>query len=127
VQQALMRFLLQTVIRIQQVTGWRLLFLSVDDALAPKDVATTALEAVTFHHDHVEQRQQKKQYTNASRYVTVHLQLGTVQIALAWRLYLSRKQVQRLRECFLKGSGRIIEWLNSFKPTQPTLRPVNGP
>jgi hypothetical protein len=96
VQQALMRFLLQTVVRIQQVTGWRLLFLSVDDALAPKDVATTALEAVTFHHDHVEQRQQKKQYTNASRYVTVHLQLGSVQLALAWRLYLSRKQVQRL-------------------------------
>jgi len=96
VQQALLRFLLQTVAQIQQVTGWRLLFLSIDDALAPKDVATTALEAVTFHHDHVEQRRQKKHYTNASRYVTVHLQLGPVQIALAWRLYLSRKQVQRL-------------------------------
>jgi hypothetical protein len=96
VQQALVRFLLQTVAQIQRATGWRLLFLSIDDALAPKDVATTALEAVTFHHDHVEQRQQKKQYTNASRYVTVHLQLGSVQIALAWRLYLSRKQVQRL-------------------------------
>ena len=48
VQQALMRSLLQTVVRIQQVTGWRLLFLSVDDALAPKDVATTALEADVF-------------------------------------------------------------------------------
>jgi hypothetical protein len=96
VQRTLMRFLLQTVAQIQRVTGWRLLFLSIDDALAPKDVATTALEAVTFHHDHVEQRRQKKQYTNASRYVTVHLQLGSVQLTLAWRLYLSRKQVQRL-------------------------------
>ena len=96
VQQALVRLLLQTVVRIQSVTGWRLVFLSIDDALAPKDVATTALEAVTFHHDHVEQRRQKQQYTNASRYVTVHLQLGPVQLALAWRLYLSRKQVQRL-------------------------------
>jgi hypothetical protein len=96
VQQALVRFLLQAVAQIQRGTGWRLLFLSLDDALAPKDVATTALEAVTFHHDHVEQRRQKKHYTNASRYVTVHLQLGPVQLVLAWRLYLSRKQVQRL-------------------------------
>jgi hypothetical protein len=96
VQQRLVRCLLQTVAQIQRVTGWRLLFLSLDDALAPKDVATTALDAVTFHHDHVEQRQQKKHYTNASRYVTVHLQLGAVQLTLAWRLYLSRKQVQRL-------------------------------
>jgi hypothetical protein len=96
VQQRLVHLLLQTVTQIQGVTGWRLLFLSIDDALAPKDVATTALEAVTFHHDHVEQRRQKKHYTNASRYVTLHLQLGTVQLALAWRLYLSRKQVQRL-------------------------------
>jgi hypothetical protein len=96
VQCGLVLFLLQTVTRIQQVTGWRLLFLSLDDALAPKDVATTALEAVTFHHDHVEQRRQKKHYTNASRYVTVHLQLGTIQLALAWRVYLSRKQVRHL-------------------------------
>ena len=96
VQRALVLLLLQTAVRIQQVTGWRLRFLSIDDALGPKDVATTALEAVTFHHDQVEQRRQKKHYTNASRYVTVHLQLGSVQWALAWRLYLSRKQVQRL-------------------------------
>jgi hypothetical protein len=96
VQHALMLFLLQTVGQIQRVTGWRLLFLSIDDALGPKDVATTALEAVTFHHDHVEQRRQRKHDTNASRYVTVHLQLGSVQLALAWRVYLSRKQVLRL-------------------------------
>jgi hypothetical protein len=98
VQQAVMRFLLQTVAQVQCLTGWRLLFLSIDDALAPKDVATTALEAVTFHHDHVEQRRQKKHFTKASRYVTLHLQLGSVQFTLAWRLYLSRKQVQRLTQ-----------------------------
>lgn len=96
VHQAVMLLLLQTVAQVQRLTGWRLLFLSIDDALAPKDVATTALEAVTFHHDHVEQRRQKKHYTKASRYVTLHLQLGAVQFTLGWRLYLSRKQVQRL-------------------------------
>jgi len=110
VQQALMRFLLQTVTRIQSRTGWRVLFLSIDDALAPKDVATTALEAVTFHHDHVEQRRQKQQYTNASRYVTVHLQLGAVQLALAWRLYLSRKQVQRLNRTRRETGQPILRY-----------------
>ena len=68
-------------------------------------MATTALEAVTFHHDHVEQRRQKKQYTKASRYITLHLQLGPVQFALAWRLYLSRNQVQRLNRA-RRGTAR---------------------
>ena len=110
VQWALGLFLLQTVVQIQRVTGWRLLFLSIDDALAPKDVATTALEAVTFHHDHVEQRRQKKHFTNASRYVTVHLQLGSIQLALAWRLYLSRKQVQRLNRARRATDQPRLTW-----------------
>jgi hypothetical protein len=130
VQQTLVRLLLQTVAQIQRVTGWRLLFLSIDDALAPKDVATTALEAVTWHHDHVEQRRQKQQYTNASRYVTVHLQLGSVQLTLAWRLYLSRKQVQRLNRA-RRGTAQpsltyhsLVEWaeamLDELAPHLPT-------
>ncbi len=108
VQRNLLVLLLQTVVQIQLLTGWRLLFLSIDDALAPKDVATTALEAVTFHHDHVEQRRQKKHYTNASRYVTVHLQLGPVQFTLAWRLYLGRTQVHRLNRTRREtGQGQL--------------------
>ena len=50
---------------------------------------------------------QKKHYTNASRYVTVHLQLGAVQLALAWRLYLSRKQVQRLNRA-RRETGELV-------------------
>lgn len=53
VQQAVTRFVLRTVARLQALTGWRLLFLSVDDALCRKDVATHALEAVSLHYDHV--------------------------------------------------------------------------
>lgn len=85
-------------------------FLSIDDALAPRDVATTALEAVTFHHNHVEQRRQKKHYTNASRYVTVHLQLGSVQLALVWCLYLSRKQVQRLNRARRETGQPVLRY-----------------
>ena len=110
VQYALVRFLLQTVAQIQRVTGWRLLFLSLDDALAPKDVATTALEAVTFHHDRVAQRRQQQHYTNASRYVTIHLQLGPMQLTLAWRLYLSRKQVQRLNRARCETGQPVLTY-----------------
>ena len=93
VQRAVTGFLLRIVAQIQVKTDWRLLFLSVDDALCRKDVATHALEAVGLHYDHVTQRRQKGQYTNGSRYVSLHLQFGPVQFTLAWRLYLKRAQV----------------------------------
>jgi hypothetical protein len=70
VRQAVTRLLLRIVAQIQAQTGWRLLFLSVDDALCRKDVETVALEAVALHYDHVTVRRQKGQYTNASHYVT---------------------------------------------------------
>jgi hypothetical protein len=93
---AVVLFILKMVGKIQAKTGWRLLFLGVDDALCPKDVATHKLEAVGWHHDHVESRRQRKQNTNASRYVSLHLQLGPVQFALDWRLYLKRAQIKAL-------------------------------
>jgi len=63
---AVLRALLQTVTAIQAKTGWRLLFLSVDDSLCCKDI------------------------------VAVHLQLGPLQFLLTWRLYLKHKQVKAL-------------------------------
>ena len=58
---AVLRALLQTVTAIQAKTGWRLLFLSVDDSLCCKDIATRKLEAVSLHFDHVRQRRQQHQ------------------------------------------------------------------
>lgn len=96
VQRAVTGFLLRVVAQLQVKTGWRLLFLSVDDALCRKDVATHALEVVGLHYDHVTQRRQQGHYTNGSRYVSLHLQFGPVQFTLAWRLYLKRAQVKQL-------------------------------
>ena len=129
VQQALTRFLLRTVCAIQQRTGWRLLFLSVDDALCPKDVATQALEAVSFHYDHVQVRRQQGKFTNSSCYVMLHLQLGPVQFTLNWRLYLKRKQVQKLKRAraaqglpkltYRKLSALVEEMLTEIVPHLP--------
>jgi len=96
VRQALTQAVLKTVVTLQARVGWRLLFLRIDDSLCPKDVATHALEAVSLHYDHVVPRRQTFSYTNASRYVTLGLQLGPIHFTLTWRLYLKRSQVQRL-------------------------------
>src|SRR5712692_3052549 len=93
---ALLKCLLQIIGRIQQRTGWRLLFMRVDDALCVKDLATSALAAVSLHYDHNRPRRQKGNYSNSSLYVTLSLQLGRLQLMLNWRLYLSRKVVKRL-------------------------------
>src|SRR5437867_7253471 len=40
IQQALTRYLLRLIVQLQVRTGWQLVFLKIDDALCPKDVAT---------------------------------------------------------------------------------------
>jgi len=130
VQQALTMFLLQTVAQIQSQTGWRLLFLSIDDALCRKDIGTDALEAVSLFYDHVVQRRQKGRYTNASHYVSLHLQLGLVQFTLAWRLYLKRRQVKQLNRTrcpqglppltFRKQAALVEEMLIEVAPHLPS-------
>ena len=128
IQQALTLFLLKMVCQIQQKTGWRLLFLRIDDALCPKDVDTRALEAVTFHFDHRQPRRQKGNFTNSSRYVTLGLQLGPVQFVLAWRLYLPRKLIKQLNRTrpgelkltFHKLTLLVAQMLDEIAPHLPT-------
>lgn len=127
IQKALTLFLLQIVCQIQHKTGWRLLFLRIDDALCPKDVATSALEAVTFHYDHSQPRRQKGKFTNSSRYVTLGLQLGSVQFVLAWRLYLPHKLIKQLNRTrtaetkltFQKLPTLVAQMLDEIAPHLP--------
>ena len=127
IQNALTRFLLQIVCQIQKRTGWRLLFLRIDDGLCPKDVATRALEAVTLHYDHCQSRRQKGNFTNSSRYVTLGLQLGPVQFVLVWRLYLPRKLVKQLNRTrtsttkltFHKLTTQVAQMLDEIAPHLP--------
>ena len=127
IQKALTLFLLQIVCKIQQRTGWRLLFLRIDDGLCPKDVATRALEAVTLHYDHCRPRRQKGKFTNSSRYVTLGLQLGPMQFVLAWRLYLPRKLIKQLNRIrtsetkltFHKLTALVEQMLDEIAPHLP--------
>ncbi len=96
VRAAVTRAVLTTVAALQARTGWRLLFLSIDDSLCIKDVDTRKLQAVSFFFDHNAARRHQGQFTNASRYVSLQLQLGPAHWLLTWRAYLKRAQVQRL-------------------------------
>lgn len=89
-------FILKAVAEIQAKTGWHLLFLSLDDSLGRKDVATHKLQAVSLHFDHVRQRRQKGHCTNGSKHIALHLQLGPMQFLLTWRPYYKRTQVKQL-------------------------------
>ncbi len=125
---ALVKFLLQLVVRLQQRTGWRLLFLRVDDALCVKDLATSALAAVSRHYDHNRPRRQKGSYSNSSLYVTRSLQLGPLQCLLNWRLYLSRQVVKRLNRrrdaahklSYHKLVTLVEQMLDEIAPQLPT-------
>jgi hypothetical protein len=130
VRTAVQRFLLAFVGQVQRTTGRRLLFLSVDDALCRKDANTKALEAVGWHHDHVKTRRQFGHCTNASCYVTLHLQLGLLQLPLNWRLYLKKSQVKALnrarrgsdrpRLAYLGLAGLVMQMLDEVAPHLPT-------
>lgn len=105
VRTAVMRCLLAFVGQVQRATRHRLLFISVDDSLCRKHAKTRALEAVGWHYDHNKARRQMGHCTNASCYVTLHLQLGPLQLPLNWRLYLKRTQVTRLNRA-RRGTGQ---------------------
>ena len=125
---ALVKLLLQLIVRLQQRTGWRLLFLRVDDALAIKDLATAHLEAVSLHYDHNRPRRQKGVCSNSSLYVTLALQVGPLQFMLNWRLYLSHKVVKRLNRqrdrehqlAYAKLATLVEQMLDEVAPLLPS-------
>ncbi len=106
-----------------------MLYLSIDDALCCKDIATHVLEVVSFHCDHVAQRRQEGTLTNSSQYVTLHLQFGPAHFTLTWRLYLKHKVVARLNRqrakqglpklTLTKLSGLVEEMLEEIAPQLP--------
>jgi hypothetical protein len=130
VRTAVLRFLLAFATQVQRATRHRLLFVSVDDSLCRKHARTRALEAVGWHHDHNKARRQLGHCTNASCYVTLHLQLGLMQLPLNWRLYLKRSQVTALNRA-RRGTDRprlmyqglaalVMEMLDEIAPHLPT-------
>lgn len=126
-----------TVARVLRQAGENTpIYLAVDDSLAVKDAGTEALEAVSWHHDHVKPRAQLRvkgsDYSKAARFVTVTLVLHGLSFSLTWRLYLSRKQVKRLnrtraahdRLSYVKLIELVKAMLDEIAPHLPTAARV---
>ena len=101
IRRAVLRTQMAVVGRVLREGGENLpIYLCVDDSLAVKDAGTSALEAVSWHHDHVKQRAQMRvkgtTYSKAARFVTVTGCVHGLSFPLSWRLYLSSKQVKKL-------------------------------
>jgi len=116
---------------LRQVGEHAPIFLSVDDSLAVKDAGTRALEAVSWHHDHVTPRAQMRVkgqgYSKAARFVTLSACVHGLSLPLNWRLYLSRKQVKRLNRqrrahehlTFVALTDLVRHMLDDIQPRLP--------
>lgn len=132
VQRAVLTAQMAVLVRVLSISRNACVFLSIDDSLACKDVATRALEAVTLHHDHVTQRAQVRSksqtYTNAARFITVSLCVNGLSFPVTWRLYLTHKQVKRLNRArpeeqrlkYVKLTDLAVEMLDEIAPHLPS-------
>lgn len=89
---------------LQKRLGADKIVLAVDDSLCVKVFGTWKLSAVRLFYDHVEQRRQTHNHSNASRYICLMLVLGPFSFSLTWRLSLKRGQVSKLR---CNGHARV--------------------
>lgn len=132
VRRAVLGTQMATVARVLHQAGDNTpIFLAVDDSLAVKDAGTHALEAVSWHHDHVKQRAQMRvkgtDYSKAARFVTLTGMAHGLSFPLAWRLYLGRKQVKRLnrtrcihdRLTYVKLTDLATQMLDEVQPRLP--------
>jgi len=97
VRTRLLVYLVRLAVRLARLLHLeKIIFVSIDDSLCPKDAATRYLEAVDWHHDHNASTKKRPVYRNGSVYVLCRLQIGFIQFTVNWRLYLRRKTVRRL-------------------------------
>ena len=94
---------LRAATRLQNRLKSPAIYLVIDDSLCVKDFGTQALATVGLFYDHVEQRRQTRNHSNASRYVTLQLVIGPFALPLTWRVYLKRNQVRKLRRSGVSG------------------------
>jgi hypothetical protein len=106
---------------LQKRLGTDKIVLAVDDSLCVKDFGTRKLPAVGLFYDHVEQRRQTRNHSNASRYICLMLVLGPFSFPLSWRLYLKRRQVRKLRR---NGNSDIV-FLTTHQLVEQMLKEVD--
>jgi len=91
------QFMLAKVLELAQAAGIKLkILVSLDDSLGKKGKATKHLEAVDYHHNHIESTRKRQSWCNGYVYVELHVQIGPFGFLFDTRLYLREKKVRQL-------------------------------
>jgi len=90
-------YMLAELVAVSQLLGLDdPIIISVDDSLGEKHKDTRHLEAVAFHHNHLESTRRKQVYSNGYVYVETHIQIGPLGFTFDIQLYLREKTIRRL-------------------------------
>jgi hypothetical protein len=120
VRTRLLVYLVRLAVRLARLLHLeKIIFISFDDSLCPKDPATRYLEAVDWHHDHNASSKKRSVYRNGSVYVLCRLQIGFIQFTINWRLYLRRKTVRKLNR--QRAKSQRLSYASKYTLAQQML------
>ena len=128
VRQSVGAFLLQELVaRARQLNLPKVIYVSLDASLEPKDEQTKHLEAVAWHHDHLASSQGKPRYKNGFVYLDCNLWICGLAGTYTLRLYLREKTVRQLnrnrspeeRLHFVSKTHLARQILSELKPLLP--------
>ncbi len=86
----------EAIARTRRLNLPKLICISLDDALEPKDRDTRCLEVVDWHYDHVESTQHRPHYQNGFVYLDCNLWVGDRSFTYTIQLYLREQTIRRL-------------------------------
>ena len=113
-------FVVEELKRVSEMTGDRVLYVSIDDSLTDKDPGTRHLEPVDVHHDHTKGSKRKPAYTNGTVHVEVRLQLAGCAYVFDFALYMREKTVRRLNR--KRKKGRRLRFRSKYNLVREILQ-----
>lgn len=128
VRQRVGAFLIQVAVaRARRLDLPKVICISLDDSLEPKDEDTEHLDVVDWHHDHTESRKGKPRYKNGFVYLDCNVWIGGLAFTYTIRLYLREKTVRRLNHTrppehrlhFISKTRLARQILSELKPLLP--------
>ena len=113
-------FVVEELKRVSEMTGDRVLYVSIDDSLTDKDPGTRHLDPVDVHHDHTKGSKRKPAYTNGTVHVEVRLQLAGCAYVFDFALYMREKKVRRLNR--KRKKGRRLRFRSKYNLVREILQ-----
>lgn len=117
----------EAVARARRLDLSKIICVSLDDSLEPKDEDTEHLDVVDWYHDHAASSKGKPRYRNGFVYLDCNVWIGGLSFTYTLRLYLREKTIRRLNRTrspdhrlhFISKTRLARQILNELKPLLP--------